>query len=344
MKLNEMYRMNPGERVEGQAYIVKAVYKAANRGSSYVDVWLSDSTGTYPAKLWGNVDMNRSAAGVLSDSVISFSGMIEVNDGRTRVSVDPENYRIMAEDEIDYATFAYAPEPEQVVEMMNRLNKVVRKIESPFYRNLCKRVIAKYGTELASRPAGTDWHHAYNGGLLRHIVEKAEIALLVVNQNAVSYGPYPTPLNKDMLLAGAILTDLDKMYNIAKFPKVGKMKGSYLKSGLSSAWEEMILPVIKTSRKHRIEQEELNRFRNLFFSGAANASGSEYAFTVEANITKGIDELSVLADHLYSLSYRNSYDKADGFYFSSKLKREVEMISEVRDTAKKIIGEEFLNG
>ena len=100
--------------------------------------------------------------------------------------------------------------------MMAEIEKLVRKIEDLDLRRMVRKLLREPDIDLnASRlaleecPAGAYVHHAYEGGLLEHTVAVARLALNLCDIVEEVYGG---EVDRDTVLAGALLHDVMKCY------------------------------------------------------------------------------------------------------------------------------------
>ncbi|NPA62977.1 MAG: HDIG domain-containing protein [Methanococci archaeon] len=69
------------------------------------------------------------------------------------------------------------------------------------------------GISVEEAPASINWHHRYKGGLIEHTLSVAKLALKMADVFEDVYG---VKINRDYLLAGALLHDIMKPYNYVK--------------------------------------------------------------------------------------------------------------------------------
>ncbi|ACX72006.1 metal dependent phosphohydrolase [Methanocaldococcus vulcanius M7] len=69
------------------------------------------------------------------------------------------------------------------------------------------------GISVEESPASINWHHRYKGGLIEHTLSVAKLALKMADVFEDVYG---VKINRDYLLAGALLHDIMKPYNYVK--------------------------------------------------------------------------------------------------------------------------------
>ncbi|WP_423793389.1 HDIG domain-containing metalloprotein [Methanocaldococcus indicus] len=106
---------------------------------------------------------------------------------------------------------------------MERLIKLAEKIEDKDLRekviDFIKNPKATHpeikdtGISLEESPASINWHHRYKGGLIEHTESVTKLALKMAE---VFEDVYNVKINKDYLIAGALLHDIMKPYNYIK--------------------------------------------------------------------------------------------------------------------------------
>jgi 3'-5' exoribonuclease len=184
-----------------QVFLASEKQLRPNRnGNLYLQLQLSDRSGAIAARLW-NASENDYRAFENGDYVIVdgntqlFQGnmqLIATTIRRARPDeIDEVDFRVLRTDEIDH--------------MATRLSEILRTIKSPELRNLaeCFLMDAEFMAKFTAAPAGMKNHHAYQGGLLEHVLGLMELVLVVAPR-------YPR-LNQDKLLVGAFLHDAAKV-------------------------------------------------------------------------------------------------------------------------------------
>ncbi len=200
MERRFIQQLGPQEQVHG-------VFRAGNKqlrpnrlGSLYLQVDLTDRTGSITARLW-NANENHYRSFENGDYV-RVEGTTQVYQGALQLIAS----RIQRVDpaEVDPADFTPVT-PCQVDRLMNRLAELLREIRHPALRNLaeCFLLDEAFLRDLAKAPAGMKFHHAYEGGLVDHVVNLMELARLIAPR-------YPE-LDPELLLMGAFLHDIGKV-------------------------------------------------------------------------------------------------------------------------------------
>jgi len=173
-------------------------------GNLYLQVELSDRTGAISARLW-----NASEAAYKSfdnGDYVRVQGATQLFQGAMQLiasrlsKVDPS--------EVNPDDFTPLPAVE-VDKLLVRLGEMLRGMTDPHLRNLaeCFLLDDSLLRKLARAPAGVKHHHAYQGGLLEHVVTLMEVILRI--------SPCYPQIDRDLLLTGAFLHDLGKVDELA---------------------------------------------------------------------------------------------------------------------------------
>jgi 3'-5' exoribonuclease len=169
-------------------------------GNLYLQLQLSDRSGAIAARLW-NASENDYRAFDNGDYV-KVEGSTQLFQGNMQLIASA--IRRARPDEIEETDFLVL-RGDEIDRMSTRLSEILRTIKMPELRNLaeCFLMDAEFMTKFAAAPAGMKNHHAYQGGLLEHVVGLMELVLVVAPR-------YPR-LDQDKLLVGAFLHDAAKV-------------------------------------------------------------------------------------------------------------------------------------
>lgn len=187
-------------------FMVKSAgIKVGSNKKQYFDVLLGDKTGEVNSKKW---DISEREAPVLAAikegdiikvkaQVTDWQGQTQLRIGRIRMS-NPED----GLDVSDYIKTA----PERSEDMYDFIYRTADAMEDQDLRRLCTKVLSDNRNRLMYYPAATRNHHAEYGGLLYHVKRMLMTGLRVceVYQN----------LNRDLVAAGVILHDIEKLNEI----------------------------------------------------------------------------------------------------------------------------------
>ena len=187
-----------------QIFIANEKQLRTNRnGNLYIQVRLSDRTGSITAMLW-NAQQNQFDSFQNGD-YIKVQGTAQLYNGNMQVLAKKiELCRDTDIDESDFITLSTG----EVDKMIGRVGEILRGMESSDLRNLadCFLTDEAFIEQFRSAPAGVKNHHAYKGGLLEHVLSLMEVCLVV--------GPKYPAVNLDLLLIGAFLHDVGKIHEL----------------------------------------------------------------------------------------------------------------------------------
>ena len=168
-------------------------------GNNFLNVSLSDKTGTLKGVVWDNVD--QITAGVTSGDFVYIKG--NVNEYKGALQLVIKTMEAFSADDIDPADFLPMTR-RNIEDMFERLLKVTASIETLYFRQLIQAFLndENFVREFKIAPAAKKMHHAYIGGLLEHTLSMASLADKIA-------GHY-SGIDRDLLIAGAILHDIGK--------------------------------------------------------------------------------------------------------------------------------------
>jgi 3'-5' exoribonuclease len=102
------------------------------------------------------------------------------------------------------------------VEMFAELMNIVEsRIEDEPLRRLVADILEQHREQLLRLPAATKNHHAYFGGFLEHVLNVTRTCCHLAEKYAELYNDLQPPLNKDLIIAGAVLHDIGKLRELA---------------------------------------------------------------------------------------------------------------------------------
>jgi 3'-5' exoribonuclease len=184
--------------VEGVFLVSDVEVKTARDGSAYVRMKLQDRTGAVEAIRWRASDFEQQAA--RTSDYLRITGRVDTYQGRLQVTLD---HLVPVTEGVDPRDFLpVAPRP--VEEMGRELGSHIRRVRNTRVRQLLEMATGdtEVGRMFREAPAAVRVHHAYLGGLLEHTLSVVKMAEAVASH----YGD----LNRDLLIAGAVLHDIGK--------------------------------------------------------------------------------------------------------------------------------------
>jgi 3'-5' exoribonuclease len=183
--------------------VVSKQVKPKKTGEPYLALTVGDRTGLLEAKMWDNVEDAIDA--FEQDDFLKIKGLI--NKYKSRFQLTIHKVRRLCDSEIDFTD--YLPKTSKNIdELWQGLNEFIESIKNPYLKALIGEFLADPEIAQAYRnaPAAKTLHHAYIGGLLDHVVSLFRSCDLVCRN-------YPQ-INRDLLLSGAFLHDIGKIYEL----------------------------------------------------------------------------------------------------------------------------------
>lgn len=200
MKKTFVETLSPGDSVEDEFALAEKVVLQKKDGNQYLNVVLADRTGQIKGVVWDNV-RSISAAAAAGDFV-HVTGSVSEYRGTLQLVI--KAMTAVAADTVDPADFLPATNLD-VDQLFERLVKLSRTFTTPWLKRLFEAFWNDQTLVAAFKkaPAAKRMHHAYIGGLLVHCLSMAVLA----DKIAAHYNG----LDRDLLMAGAILHDIGKL-------------------------------------------------------------------------------------------------------------------------------------
>ncbi|MBR3756317.1 MAG: HD domain-containing protein [Firmicutes bacterium] len=205
MKQYYAAELKPQTEVTDFFMIKSAGIKVGSNKKQYFDVLLGDKTGEVNSKKW---DISEAEIPMLQNmkegDIIKVRALVTDWNGQTQLRIGrirPAN----GEDQLDIADFIKAA-PEQSQDMFDFIYQTADNMKDQDLRALCTRLLADNHDKLMYYPAASKNHHAEYGGLLYHVKRMLMTGLAVCDI-------YPI-LNRDLVAAGVILHDIEKLNEI----------------------------------------------------------------------------------------------------------------------------------
>jgi len=181
-----------------------AVKIGANK-KQYLDLLLCDSTGEITAKKWDVADDELPTLNDIKEldivrikgSITEWNGLRQIRVLRIRKSVK--------EDAVEFSDYIKAA-PEKSEEMYSYIIGKANAIKDKDLKSICIELLGRNKEKLLYYPAAQKNHHAELGGLLYHMKR-----MLMTGEKVCEVY---TNLNKDLVMAGVILHDIEKINEI----------------------------------------------------------------------------------------------------------------------------------
>ncbi|WP_078598640.1 HD domain-containing protein [Evansella clarkii] len=191
---------NVGDTFEGFLLIKNATKGTTSGGSPFLNLQLSDATGSIDAKFWNVTDNDianytNGAVVELKATIIDFRGSRQLQ--LQQIFISDAAKEMPAGDFMEKA-------PVSEAELREEIDQTIFHMKNETIRSITRSFVERYNQEFFVYPAAATIHHAFISGLAYHTVTMLRIAKSLSEI-------YPG-LNKDLLYAGVILHDWGKIH------------------------------------------------------------------------------------------------------------------------------------
>ena len=203
--INELHE---GDRING-IYLCKQKQSAVTKnGKPYENLIIQDKTGVIDGKIWdpnslGIDDFDALDYIDIVGDVTSFAGAMQLNIKRVRKAFegeyDPADYLPVSENSTD--------------DMSQQLNAFIKSIKNEYLSTLLNKLFIEdkeFVKSFQEHSAAKTVHHGFIGGLMEHTLSVTRLCDYMA-------GVYPL-LNRDLLIAAALLHDVGKTKELSSFP------------------------------------------------------------------------------------------------------------------------------
>ncbi len=193
-------QLTHGESVD-EAFLVADKQLRANRqGNLYLQLELRDKTGSIGARHWNSTE--ELAQTFEPGDFLQVRGKTQVFQGSLQIILS----HLAPVDPASVEPEEFLPQSSQnVTKLMARLREVLLAMRNPHLRAVveCFLIDDEFVRKFTSAPAGVKNHHAYQGGLIEHVVTLLNVADRITDL-------YPE-VDRDLLLTGIFLHDIGKI-------------------------------------------------------------------------------------------------------------------------------------
>ncbi|MFO8016959.1 MAG: HDIG domain-containing protein [Candidatus Woesearchaeota archaeon] len=185
--------------------VKKGVQKYQNGYS--ISLLLTDEHGdNIDFRFWGPDDEARVSnlyKAIKPDSVVHVKGRASSYMGKLQLTTN-EPIEILADDQYNPDEFIKPPKKD-IGKMKEGLDSTIDYVGNEQIKQLLRNIFndEETGRKFINHPGAISIHHNWRGGLLQHTIE-------VLNYCILSHKQFPD-LDKDLLIAGALLHDIGKM-------------------------------------------------------------------------------------------------------------------------------------
>jgi 3'-5' exoribonuclease len=197
MKSSFITQLSPGETVD-DLFALRRVDLKEYPGGRMITLELVDRSGRMNGVIWdGTTEIMK---GLRSGGVFRVRGSVATYKGENQITVQAAE-KVAEYDPGDFV----AQGPHAYEDLDSRLTEAIEKVEDRHYRSLLDSVFSAGGQRrgFLQGVGGKLWHHSYTGGLAEHSLAIFDLCLDL----SIRY----KELDRDLLLAGALLHDIGKV-------------------------------------------------------------------------------------------------------------------------------------
>lgn len=199
--------LKPQETIKG-TYLCKFKQILKNKnGKDYCTVRLQDCTGIVDGKIWS---IHSGIMPFEVDDVVEVEGEVILYQENLQLNVNS----IKKVEEGHYDLKDYLPHTKKDINLLeNELLAMIDSVEDTYIKQLLESIFCEESIyeRFVKHSAAKSVHHAYLSGLLEHTVTVAKIGVHMANLY--------DHVKKDFVIAGCLLHDIGKLYELTPFPK-----------------------------------------------------------------------------------------------------------------------------
>jgi 3'-5' exoribonuclease len=170
-----------------------------NKPGQYLNLTLADRTGEIAGRVWDNAE--ALAEILVPGTIVRVVGRVEEYQGKPQIIV--AQAEACRETDVDPADYLAASRRDPM-DMMDELRGVIEEVENPHLRSLLEAFFGDpdFRSRFSRSAGAKSLHHSFVSGLLEHTLGVVRILKAVCESHP--------QLNRDLLLAGALLQDVGK--------------------------------------------------------------------------------------------------------------------------------------
>lgn len=209
-----------GSHINSVFVVAKKIVKKKKNGDDFCLLTLQDREGDIQAVVW--TEALNQAADFKEGDFVAVAGSVSEYRSSKQLTIESLS-KIEDKKNIDYTDFIKSTKRD-VDEMFAEIKLKVDSVKNHYLKQLLQAFFGdkKFAADFCKATAAVQYHHAYGGGLLEHTLYVCRVCDLVADtyQN----------INRDLLIAGALLHDIGKMKEyevgvVIKFTDEGKLLG-----------------------------------------------------------------------------------------------------------------------
>jgi 3'-5' exoribonuclease len=197
--------------------------RTTKSGKPFLTLMLRDRTGQIEAKVWEEAEAVNAQLGAAQ--FVHVNGSIETYNTRLQLNVAHLAVKRPGDVALDELVATSERDPD---EMFDELLAIGRTVKNPHLLKLLGAFFKdeEFVERFKRSPASKTIHQSYAGGLLEHTLSVTKIIAHLAEHYADLGGG--RGLNRDLLIAGAVLHDIGKVAELESGPAQGYTTAGYL--------------------------------------------------------------------------------------------------------------------
>lgn len=287
---------------------------------------INDKTGIVTCAIWNSsalyplIDAEKDS---IQNRTVNLKGTISQNGTFLNIELEELNLLIEEEDELP-----------DIDDLVYELEKRINLIYNDFLKKVVVNAYETYKDEIINAPFSEKTAYAYKGGLIHFIVDMCDMTSKVAEGINLSYWNASTLVDEDILLAGAILSNLGKCKALRILPNgvIEKTPVGILEEDSVLSREIAYNAISKTKSEFTENKEDLETISMELLHMVSSVKGNQSWGALSAPRSKNALILSNINNIVYSKglfeslekdaeshSFVKAYDNGKTYYIDEKL-------------------------
>jgi 3'-5' exoribonuclease len=174
----------------------------------YIRLKLADSSGSIAGNVWNNA--KTIAEKFDEGDVIQVNGFVITYKAQLQLTVN--KLKKISQEEYDLQDFLETT-TKDIKKLSDKLFSYIDSIKNQYLKELLLNIFEdkEFFTKFGQAPAAKGWHHNYIGGLLEHSMSVTGLC---------DYTSHNYKVDRDLLITGAILHDIGKVFEYQVVPNI----------------------------------------------------------------------------------------------------------------------------
>lgn len=213
--------LKEGEKIIEFYLVDEKQIRTKKNGEEYISFNLKDKTGYIPSVIWDNVSKYKDK--FQKGDFVKIEGLVGMYGNGLQITIRKIRKVEERDEREGFDKLNYFETTERDTETMwKELLDIVDSLEDKYIQKLVKEITKENEKKIKMYPGAMRIHHEYIGGFLEHTLSVARTC----DYFSGKYGE----VNRDLLIAGAILHDIGKLKelsvsNITEYSEEGNLIG-----------------------------------------------------------------------------------------------------------------------